>query len=49
MDPATPVPQNNFIDKFIFGKMERDGVPHAPLSADTEFFRRRTTATHSTG
>ena len=30
----------NFIDEFIFGKMERDGVPHAPLSTDTEFLRR---------
>ena len=30
----------NFIDDQIFGKMERDGVPHAPLSTDAEFFRR---------
>ena len=34
------VPRKNFIDEHIFGKMERDGVPHAALSSDTEFFRR---------
>ena len=38
-DP-TLVPRKNFIDEFIFGKMERDGIPHAALSSDTEFFRR---------
>src|SRR5690242_20722151 len=31
---------NNFIDRFIFGKLQRDGVPHAPLSTDYEFLRR---------
>jgi len=30
----------NYIDTQIFGKMERDGVAHAPLSTDAEFFRR---------
>ena len=30
----------NYIDEQIFGKMERDGVPHAPVATDAEFFRR---------
>ena len=30
----------NYIDQQIFGKMERDGVPHSPLATDAEFFRR---------
>ncbi|MBI2149579.1 MAG: DUF1553 domain-containing protein [Acidobacteria bacterium] len=37
---SAPVPRRNFIDEFIFGKMEKDGVPHASLSSDEEFFRR---------
>ena len=41
---ATPspgaVPRRNLIDEFIFGKMEKDGVPHAGLSSDEDFFRR---------
>lgn len=37
--PAS-LPRKNFIDELIFGAMERDGVPHAPLSSDEEFFRR---------
>ena len=36
------VPRNNFIDDFIFAKMEREGVPHAPLASDQEFLRRVT-------
>ena len=32
--------RKNFIDDHIFGKMERDGIPSAPLSTDEEFFRR---------
>ena len=32
--------KENFIDDYIFGKMKLDGVPHAPLSTDTEFMRR---------
>jgi hypothetical protein len=35
-----PVPARNFIDEFIFSKMERDGIPHAGLSTDAEFLRR---------
>lgn len=30
----------NYIDAQIFGKMERDGIAHAPLATDGEFFRR---------
>jgi hypothetical protein len=37
---AAPVPRRNFIDDFIFSKIERDGVPHAPLADDATFFRR---------
>jgi len=38
--PAGPIPRRNFIDEFIFGKMERDGIPHAPLASDADFCRR---------
>lgn len=38
--PVAPVARRNFIDEQIFGKMERDGIPHAPLASDEEFFRR---------
>src|SRR5262249_51087250 len=37
---TSPLPRKNLIDEFIFGKMEKDGIPHAPLSSDEEFFRR---------
>ena len=37
---AVSVPHRNFIDDEIFGKMERDHVPHAPLATDLEFLRR---------
>ncbi|MBM3727978.1 MAG: DUF1549 domain-containing protein [Acidobacteria bacterium] len=33
-------PLNTFIDEHIFGRMRRDGVPHAPLASDEEFARR---------
>lgn len=39
---AEPVERRNFIDEHIFSKMERDGVPHAPLAGDGEFLRRVT-------
>ncbi|MBI2150737.1 MAG: DUF1549 domain-containing protein [Acidobacteria bacterium] len=32
--------RKNFIDEFIFAKIEKDGIPHAPLASDEEFFRR---------
>src|SRR5579864_558327 len=35
-----PVQNRNFIDEFIFSKMQRDGIPHAGLSTDAEFLRR---------
>ena len=43
--PAGPsaggaIPRNNYIDDFIFDRMKRDGIPHAPLSSDQEFLRR---------
>src|SRR5438874_3225907 len=39
---TAPVARRNFVDEHIFGKMERDGVPHASLTADNEFLRRVT-------
>lgn len=39
---AAPVESRNFIDRQIFAKMKADGVPHAPLATDAEFFRRVT-------
>ena len=36
------IARKNFIDDYVFGKMERDGVPHAPLAGDGEFLRRVT-------
>lgn len=38
--PSIPVTHNNFIDERVFGRMERDGIPHAGLSTDEEFVRR---------
>ena len=38
--PTAPI--KNLVDQHIFGRMDRDGVPHAPLSADEEFLRRAT-------
>ena len=32
--------RKNFIDDYIFGKIEAEGIPHAGLSTDTEFMRR---------
>ncbi len=32
----------NYIDEHIFGRMEREGIPHAALSSDHEFLRRVT-------
>jgi hypothetical protein len=36
------VPRRSFVDQHIFGRMQRDGVPHAPLATDQEFMRRVT-------
>lgn len=35
-----PVVRKNMIDEFIFSKMDKDRIPHAPLAGDEEFFRR---------
>ena len=36
------MPRKNFIDEFIFSRMERDGIKPAPLASDIEFLRRVT-------
>jgi len=38
--PSKPIARGNFIDEEVFGRMERDGVPSAPLATDREFLRR---------
>lgn len=35
-----PMPRKTFIDDYIFGRMERDGIQPAPLASDLEFLRR---------
>jgi len=40
--PEIPAPRKNYIDDYIFGKMEEDRIPHAGLSSDSEFLRRAT-------
>jgi hypothetical protein len=37
---TAPIHHQNFIDDHIFGRIERDHVPHAPLCTDEEFLRR---------
>ena len=37
---TAPVARKNFVDEFIFGKIERDKVPHAPIAGDEEYLRR---------
>lgn len=37
-----PVPIRNYIDRFIFEKIQRDNIPHAGLTTDAEFLRRVT-------
>jgi hypothetical protein len=39
---AAPIQHRNFVDDYIFGRMERDHVPHARLCTDEEFLRRVT-------
>src|SRR5258708_17861880 len=34
------IARRNYIDEHIFGKMDRDRVPHAGLATDAEFLRR---------
>ena len=38
--PRIEVKRNNYIDDHVFGKMERDKIPHAGLAGDQEFLRR---------
>ncbi len=35
-----PIPRKNYIDEFIFSRIEKDKIPHAGLSTDEEFIRR---------
>jgi hypothetical protein len=37
---AAPMPRKNFIDEYIFGRMERDGIQPAPIADDQTFLRR---------
>jgi hypothetical protein len=41
-DSSSKIARRNFIDDRVFGRMERDHIPHAPLATDQEFFRRVT-------
>lgn len=34
------VPRRNYVDEFIFGKLEKNTIPHAGLASDAEFLRR---------
>ena len=38
--PSLPIARKSYIDDHVFGKMERDKVPHAALCTDAEFLRR---------
>src|SRR6266852_1229309 len=31
------VPRKNFVDEHIFGRIERDKIPHSPVAGDSEF------------
>jgi len=37
---GAPLPRNNFIDDYIFDRIEADGIPTSPLCTDEEFVRR---------
>lgn len=37
---SAPIAPRNFVDEYIFGKMKREGIPHAPMASDQEFLRR---------
>ena len=37
---AQPLKNRNLIDQHIFGALQRDAIPHAPLTNDYEFCRR---------
>jgi uncharacterized protein YukE len=38
--PVGKIERKNFVDEYIFGRIEKDGIPHAGLSSDEEFIRR---------
>ncbi len=38
--PFATVPRKNFVDEYIFGRIERDKIPHSPVAGDAEFVRR---------
>lgn len=37
---SAPLPRRNFIDKILFDRLKKDGIPHAGLATDEEFVRR---------
>jgi len=37
---SAPIPRKTFVDEHIFGRIDRDKIPHAPLAGDEEFLRR---------
>src|SRR5437867_13012510 len=37
---SAPIPRKNYVDEHIFGRTERENIPHAPLAGDDEFLRR---------
>jgi hypothetical protein len=37
---AAAIPHRNFVDDQIFGRIEKNRIPHSPLSTDEEFLRR---------
>ena len=37
---SAPIPRKNFVDEHIFGRIDSDKIPHAPLAGDEEFLRR---------
>src|SRR5688500_5163797 len=37
---SPPVPNRNFINEHLFGRMKKDNVPYARLATDEEFARR---------
>ena len=39
-EPSPLAASDNLIDRFIWEKLEADGVPHAPVADDAEFLRR---------
>src|SRR5437667_12852682 len=40
VDAVMPLAPRNIVDVYIFAKTQRDGIPPAALSSDTEFLRR---------